>query len=202
MANNTTSLNTPYLLLTGAVIIAVVFLFVVLQPMMDNANEIRHGIAVDKATLQDKQDFYGSLNTKIAQLAGLATAERQLAVVLPETDRTQDIIRVINEYGTQAGITVVAVANNSSVSDAQASAQRARGEVINIPSGVRTLEFEVGATGGYEQVRLFLTLLGKSPRVIDVSGVSLKQLNGQPGQVTATIKMQLYSQQPTQAAGA
>lgn len=201
MANNTTSLNTPYLLLTGVVIIVVVFLFVVLQPMMDNANELRHTIALDTATLQDKQNFYGSLESKIAQLAGLSTAEQQLAVVLPEMDRTQDVIRILNEYANQSGVTVNSLANNSSISDAQASAKIARGEVLNIPSGIRTLEFEVGATGSYEQVRLFLTLLGKSPRVTDVAGISLKQANGQPGQVVAIIKIQLYSQQQTRAAG-
>lgn len=201
MANNPTSLNTPYLTLTGAIVVAVVFLFVVLQPMMDDANTIRHTIAADKEKLSDKQAFLSSLDAKMQQLQALSDVENQIAAVLPETDRNEDIIRVFHEYATQSGLTVVSVANNSSTSDAQANAARARGDVDDIPSGVKTLSFEVGVAGSYEQLRLFLSLLAKSPRIIDVKGVIVKQVSLQPGQVTATINMQLYSQQKAQVPG-
>ncbi len=201
MANNPTSLNTPYLFLTGVIIIAVVFLFVILQPMMDDANSIRHTIAADKEVLKDKENFLSSLDAKMQQLQALSDVEGQMAAVLPETDRNQDIIRVLHEYATQSGLTVVSVSNDSSVSEAQANAARARGAISNIPSGIRTLSFGVGVTGSYEQVRLFLTLIGKSPRIIDVTGVAFKQVPLQPGQVTASIMMQLYSQQPAPVAG-
>lgn len=201
MASNPTSLNTPYLFLTGVVIVAVMFLFIVLQPMMDTANTLRHSIATDTVLLQDKQDFLSSLDTKLQQLTALAGVENQMAAVLPETERTQDVIRVLNEYAGQAGVVVVAVSNNSPTSEAQANAARARGDVVHAPSGVRTLAFEVNVAGSYEQVRTFLSLLGRSPRIIDVPAVSLKQVPAQAGQVTASITMHLYSQQPTQLPG-
>lgn len=201
MANNPTSLNAPYLSLTGAIVVAVVFLFVVLQPMMDDANTIRHTIAADQETLRDKQAFLSSLDAKMQQLQALSDVESQMAAVLPETDRNEDIIRVFHEYATQSGLTIVSVVNNSSTTDAQASAALARGDANEVPAGVKTLSFEVGTSGSYEQLRLFLTLLGKSPRIIDVKGVVLKQVSLQPGQVTATITMQLYSQQKAQVPG-
>jgi Tfp pilus assembly protein PilO len=201
MATNPTSLNTPYLFLTGVILIAVVFLFVVMQPMMDNANTIRHTIAADQETLKDKEKFLSSLDAKMQQLQALADVERQMAAVLPESERNQDVLRVVYEYATQAGITIVSVANNSPTSDAQANAARARGEVGQVPDGVKTLAFDLGISGSYEQLRLFLTLLGRSPRVIDVAGLSLKGVTAQPGQVTATLMLQLYSQQKPQVAG-
>lgn len=201
MANNPTSLNTPYLFLTGSIVIAVVFLFVVLQPMMDEANTIRHTIATDNETLKDKQEFLSSLDVKLQQLQALADVEKQIAIVLPENERNQDIVRVINEYATQSGVTVLTVVNGSAASDAQANAARARGDEITAPSGIKTLGFDVGVIGSYEQARLFIDLLARSPRIMDVSDVSLKGTDSQPGQVTANLKIQLYSQQDTQEAG-
>jgi len=201
MATNPASLNTPYLFLAGVVLIAVVFLFVVMRPMIESANVLKQDIAIDSETLKNKQDFLSSLNGKIEQLAVLPEVEKQMAVVLPDTDRTQDTLRIIHEYATQAGLTVNSVSNNSSANDAKTNAIRARGDALNLPTEVRTLAFTVAVTGSYEQVKVFLSLLGKSPRVIDVQELSFSQVEAQPGQVTSQMKMQLYSQQISRTPG-
>ncbi len=201
MANNPTSLNLAYLILTGVVLVAVIFLFTILRPMMDDANSLRQEIAADTQVLKNKQDFLQSLDTKRAQLASLADVERQMAVVLPEADRTQDIVRILNEYASQSGLVLTAITNNSANSAAQTNAARARGDAVSVPVGVRTLEFDLTLAGSYEQVRLFLSLLGRSPRIIDVKNLSFASVATQPGNVSVTTKLQLYSQQAPQNLG-
>ncbi len=198
---NMTSLNTPYLLLTGVVIISVAVLFTVLQPMMDEINVIQSTIATDTESLRTKQEFLASLDVKVKQLQLQLDVERQLATVLPETDRVQDIIRILNEYANQSGLTTISVTNNSSRQEAQNNATRARGEGVVVPESVRISAFGLTIAGSYEQVRLFLGLLEKSPRILDVTNVSLKEAAGQPGRVDASITMQLYSQQKAQVPG-
>ncbi len=198
---NMTSLNTPYLLLTGVVIISVAVLFTVLQPMMDEINVIQSTIATDTESLRTKQEFLASLDVKVKQLQLQLDVERQLATVLPETDRVQDIIRILNEYANQSGLTTISVTNNSSRQEAQNNATRARGEGVVVPESVRISAFGLTIAGSYEQVRLFLGLLEKSPRILDVTSVSLKEAAGQPGRVDASITMQLYSQQKAQVPG-
>ncbi|HLC49160.1 MAG TPA: hypothetical protein VJI96_02120, partial [Candidatus Andersenbacteria bacterium] len=104
MANNPTSLNTPYLFLTGTVLVAIVSLFTLLQPMMDDVNTIRQTITADTQTLKDRQDFFSSLDAKTKQLQTLAGVEVQMATILPETERPQDAIRVLHEYAAQSGV--------------------------------------------------------------------------------------------------
>ena len=193
--NSPTSLNTPYIFLTGVVLIAVVFLFIVLRPMMDEVNSLKQTIAEDTKTLENKQTFLDSLGVKIQQLAALGEVEKQMATVLPETERTQDVIRILHEYATQSGITINGISNNSVSSEDGANAARARGNTLGIPVNLKTLEFNVNVVGSYEQVRLFIKLIENSPRIVDVKSIGMQQDSAQPGQVTSTIVMNLYSQQ-------
>jgi Tfp pilus assembly protein PilO len=190
-----TSLNTPYVVLTGVVLISVVFLFVVLRPMMDEVNSLRQTIAEDQEALKHKQTFLNSLDSKIRQLATLADVEKQMLTVLPENERMQDVIRILHEYANQSGITINIVTNNSTSSEAEANAAQARGDALNLPNALRTLQFEVNIIGSYEQVRTFTKLIENSPRIVDIRNVKMTQVSNQPGQANATLVMNLYSQQ-------
>ncbi|MEK7500199.1 MAG: hypothetical protein AAB649_06390 [Patescibacteria group bacterium] len=194
MPTNSASLNTPYIFLTGVVLIAVVFLFVVMRPMIEQANVLKQQIAQNTQTLKNKEEFYNSLSVKLEQLSALPEVEKQMATVLPDTDRTQDTLRVLNEYATQAGLLITGVTNSSPANTAKANAARTRGDDLTVPAEVRTLAFSVSATGAYEQVKLFLSLLAKSPRIIDVKEIAFEHDAKDPGQVSAQLNMQLYSQ--------
>ncbi|HSX24465.1 MAG TPA: hypothetical protein VLG69_00675, partial [Candidatus Andersenbacteria bacterium] len=169
-----TSINTPYLVLTGVVLIAIVFIFTVIQPQLDTISTLRHDITDNTNTLKTKQDFLDSLALKVQQLQAQPDAEKQLAVVVPQGDMTQDILRVVNQYATQMGVAVTAVKNNSEERQAQLDASAARGDASVAPSDVRTLSFEVDASGSYPQMRDFLKTLEKSPRIIDVTHITMK----------------------------
>ncbi len=196
MAQDTTnaSVNTPYLLLTGVVLLAVVFLFTVLQPMMDDANALRSQIAEDRQEFATKQDFLDTLNLKISQLDSQVQVEQQLSTVLPADDRNQDILRILNEYALQAGIVHKGITNNTSKTAAQTNAARSRGDIVSVPQGVETLAFQVVSDGSYEQMRTFIRLMEKSPRIADISHVELQEISGQPGNVHASMLVQFYAQ--------
>lgn len=194
MASNITSLNTPYLVLTGVVVIAIAFLFIVLQPIMQDINALQTTIAADTASLKTKKDFLETLDIKVKQLDSQADVERQLSVVLPASERSQDVIRIINEYSNQAGLTTISVTNNSSQQAAQANAERSRGDGSSTPDTVLVTTLDLSVRGSYDQLRTFLGLLEKSPRILDVTGLLIKEVAGQPGQVEAAVSIQLYSQ--------
>lgn len=200
MAINPTSLNTPYLFLTGTVLIAVAALFLQLQPTMDEANSIQQTIASDAQILAETQQFLNSLDAKTQQLQALIGVESQMATILPESQRPQDAIRVLHEYAAQSSVILRDISNNSATNDAQANAARARGENKSLPETVNILSFKINLTGAYEQVRLFLTLLGKSPRIVDVTGITFNQAK-EPENISADIDIQLYSQQPALKSG-
>ena len=193
MALNT-SINTPYLVLTGVVLVAIVFVFTVMQPQLDSITTLRHDITDNTNTLKTKQDFISSLSAKVQQLQAQPQAEQQLAVVVPQGDMTQDIVRVVSQYASQVGLVIIGVTNNSVAQQAQLDASIARGDVTSTPSDVRTLSFQVQTSGTYGQLRDFLKALEKSPRIIDVVHLSIKSTKDQTGQITATLDMQSYSQ--------
>lgn len=192
MAVNT-SLNTPYLVLTGVVVVAIAFLFVVLQPLMDSIATVKDTIRNDKVSLQEKQDFLKSLDLKMTQLRSQPDIERQLAAVVPETQRSQDIVRIIDQYAKEAGVTIAAVSNASSQTKAQANAKKARGDLNLVPEGLQVATFQVSVTGNYQQVRAFIAGLEKSPRIIDVTRITITNVVNQPENVSASLFIQLYA---------
>lgn len=193
-----TSINTPYLVLTGVVLIAIVFIFAVIQPQLDQVGQLRRDITQNQSILSSKQDFLHSLSVKLQQLSAQPDAERQLAVVVPVTDMTQDIVRVVAQYASATGMTVTGVTNNSAERQAQLDASVARGDVQAPASDVRTLSFQAEMSGAYPQLRDFVKALEKSPRIMDITHVSIKQVADQPGQVTAALDIQAYAQSQQQ----
>ncbi|OGY31463.1 MAG: hypothetical protein A3C02_01865 [Candidatus Andersenbacteria bacterium RIFCSPHIGHO2_02_FULL_45_11] len=192
MAINT-SLNTPYLVLTGVVVIAIAFLFTVLQPLMDSISTAKSSIESNTSSLAEKEAFLQSLDAKINQLRSQPDIERQLAAVIPETERSQDIIRVVDQYAKESGVTLTAITNNASQTKARANASKARGDLNLVPEGIQIITLQLGVSGNYQQVRAFLAGLEKSPRIVDVARITISKVPEQPEAVTASLVIQLYA---------
>lgn len=192
MAINT-SLNTPYLVLTGVVLIAIAFLFTVLQPLMDSVTTTKSMIASNMASYEEKDTFLKSLDVKMAQLRSQGDVEKQLAVVIPESERSQDVVRILDQYAKESGVTIVSITNNAAQAKAHANASKARGDINLVPEGLQTITFDLRLIGTYSQVRSFIAGLQKSPRVIDATHILMSQLAGQPGAVTGSFNIQFYA---------
>ncbi len=187
------SLNTPYLVLTGTVVIAIAFLFSVLQPLMDSINTVKSDIATHRASLYEKENFLRVLDLKIVQLRSQGDVEKQLAAVIPEAERSQDILRIIDNYTKESGVLVTTIANNSSQTEARANASRARGDINLVPEGIETLTFQLGVSGTYQQVRTFIGGLQKSPRIVNVARITINKGSDQTDAVTASLTIHLYA---------
>lgn len=190
-----TSINTPYLVLTGIILIAITFVFVTMQPMLTEISTLRHDITENTNTLQQKQDFINSLSAKVQLLQTQPDAEKQLSVVVPQNDETQDVLRVVGQYASATGVVVGGVTNNSQDRQSELDASIARGDITTAPSDMRTLSFQVQTISSYAQLREFMKALEKSPRIIDVAHVSVKKSDQSADQVSASLDMQAYSQQ-------
>lgn len=192
MAINT-SLNTPYLVLTGVVVIAIAFLFTVLQPLMDSITDVKDAIERNTASLAEKKAFVQSLDTKINQLRSQQDIEQQLAAVVPETERSQDIVRVLDQYAKESGVVVTTITNSSSQTKARANASKSRGDTQLVPEGIQIITFQVAVTGTYQQVRSFMAGLEKSPRIVDITRMTIGKVPSQTDAVTASFTVQLYA---------
>ncbi len=192
MAINT-SLNTPYLVLTGVVVIAIAFLFTVLQPLMDSINTVKSNIESNTSSLAEKEAFLQSLDAKINQLRAQPDIERQLAAVIPETERSQDVIRVIDQYAKESGVTLTVITNNASQTKARANTSKARGDLNLVPEGIQIITLQLGASGSYQQVRAFLAGLEKSPRIVDVDRITISKVPEQQDAVTTSLVIKLYA---------
>lgn len=192
MAVNT-SLNAPYLVLTGAVVIAIAFLFAVLQPLMDSINTVKSDIASHTTELSEKNEFLQSLDAKLAQLQAQSSIEQQLATIIPEKERSQDIVRVLGQYAQESGITLVSVTTNTAQTKPRATSSKARGDINLVPDGLQAITFQLNTAGTYQQARAFMNGLQKSPRIVDISRVTISKVPTQPDAVTAAFTIKVYA---------
>lgn len=186
------SLNTPYLLLTGAIVIGIVAVFALYQPMLSDITQAQGNIESKQATLAEKEAFVRNLDQKIAELQVQSQHEQQLNVILPTEDSIEDMIRIVHEAGIASGGTVQKVDNASSGLQTNTNSKRARGEQVDIPAGVTPLGFAIEFTGTYQQLRIFLEQLETAPRLNDVTRMSINRDAQQLDRVNAQINLQFY----------
>lgn len=189
---SSTSLNTPYLILTGTVIIAIVTTFAVFQPILDAISTTRDDIQTTQARLQERQAFLQTLDQRIAALVSQAQHEQQLNVVLPAEEATEDVLRVIQSAANSAGGTIQRVGNISSAVQASLNARQARGEASLLPSGITPLGYEIEFGGSYQQLRVFLDQLQRSPRLLDITNLEIRRNKIEVDVIEASLTLQFY----------
>lgn len=189
-----TSLNTPYIVISGVVLLAIVAIFTVFQPMLGTIRTSQDRLQQVNNELTEKQEFLRSLDRKKSQLEAQQADEQRLNVVLPTNNSFNDIIRVISLASTDAGNTVLQVGDRSDSTQAEINAKRARGEEVGLPSEVTPLAAAVTVRGSYQQLRTFLNALENSPRLNNVLSINIKRSIDVPDQITADLVIQFYYQ--------
>lgn len=186
------SLNLPYILVSGASIIAIVAIFATIRPQFSRWQATREEIGKVEATIATKQQFLLGIDRKKAELQGEALHEKQLAVVLPIEESLEDVTRILHKAGEASGAQVTRINNNGEGERARVRALRARGEATDIPINVEPISIEVQAAGNYQQLRVFIEYLERSPRTMDI--ISLK-VNRNPTNVellNLDMRVRLY----------
>lgn len=189
------SLNTPYIILTGVVVLVVVFVFAVIQPLMGEIGQYRDQIASTEQKINERQEFLATIDRKLAQLQSRAQDEERLAVMLPSSEAIEDALRVLHQAGQTSGAELSQVRNNSSSSQSQITAKRARGQVVNLPADVLPLSFSIDYSGTYQQLRALLTELERSPRLMDVIKITGSRSTTQVDRITGEVVVNFYMQE-------
>jgi Tfp pilus assembly protein PilO len=192
------SLNVAYLILTGLVLVIIVLIPTVYRPLWAQLADVREDTGRTRQQTIDRQTFLKTIDTKIAELRGLATPEQELAIMLPADESFADALRIIHQAGGATGMTIESVTNDSDSVQAETRALASRDQVSSLPAHVLPLRVQVKATGSYQQIRQWLDLLEKSPRLMDVHGFSLQRNEQQPDQITGTFTIDFYQYQETQ----
>ena len=194
------SLNTPYITVSGVIVIAVVVIFTILSPLMADIRASRATIVSLQVVAKEKEDFINNIDRKREQLQIQKVHEERLNVMLPTDDAYDDAIRAINIAATAAGATVQKISDQSASAQSILNSERSRGEAVNIPATVLPLAANVEIDSTYQQLRAFLENLEKAPRLIDVSSIFTQAQKNQPDQLSTTVIIRFYRrfQAPTQ----
>lgn len=191
----TTSVNTPYIIITGTVVAALVVIFTILQPLISDIQDVKGRLNTTASVVAEKENFLRGLDRKREELQVQRVHEERLNVILPADSGYDELVRVLALAADGAGLTVQKVENKSAALQSAINGQRARGETVTIPPNVTPIAAEVDVAGTYQQLRAFLTNLEKSPRLVDVTKISSKTNDTQADQVVSKIVIQSYFRQ-------
>lgn len=189
------SLTTPYLILTGVVVIALASVVVFLQPLVGEIGSLRQDIATTRTRLATREAFLRTLDAKVAALARESQHEKQLNVVLPVGEEHKDVVRLVHQASAASGGVIRRLNNISASVQSSLNARRARGEAISIPENVAPLGLEVEFAGSYQQLRVFLDQLVRSPRLLDVVNLEVRRSDQAIDTVGATLLVHFYRYQ-------
>lgn len=193
MATNS-SINAPYVVLSGVSLVAIVVVFTVLRPLLAEIGDRRDKIVEQTVLLQDREEFLRTVDRKIASLQVQQEEEARLAVMLPEKERIEDALRIFHQTAQVSGLTIDTVINNSSSVQSQVNSRRARGESVAIPTNVIPLGVGLTINGTYQQLRAFITELEKTPRLMDIISITINRNETAPDQISGEMLLQFYMQ--------
>lgn len=186
------SINLPYFLLTGMVMVAIIAGSIVIYPAIRNLQQIRREADAAAATLSERQDFLRTLDRDLADLQAQAAAEKEAAIALPADESFDDVLRLLQRSAGEAGVAVSVVRNNAKTQEASYAAARARGESMGLPAGVSPLGISMEARGTYQQTRVFLEQLDRSIRLFDVLSLQLKRDPAQADLLTGQFDIRFF----------
>lgn len=186
------SLNLPYLLLTGAIVIAAVFLFTVVKPAFNAVAGVKTEIAARQAKIAEREAFLRTRDAKLAELEANRENEVRLEIVLPRTDRMEDALRVLHEAAQSNGLDLEEISNNSEGLQSEARSQQARGESEALPAGAVPLGLQVALSGPYQGWRGLLANLEHSPRLTNVVSMNLKADEQKPDVLHGSLSLEFY----------
>lgn len=187
-----TGLGTAYLVLAGAVVVMLVSIFALLQPLVGSTQSLREENTRQAQHLAEREEFLRTLDSKIAALAAQAMHEQQLNVVLPAAEENKDVLRIIHQAQIASGGTVIGISNSSAGAQSALNARRARGEASVLPANIAPLAFEIEFTGSYQQLRVFLRELQRSPRLLDIMSLQIQRNAEVLDSITAKFTAQFY----------
>ncbi len=193
MAANS-SVNTPYIVLSGVALLAIVVVFTILRPLLNNIGERRDSIVAQGALLLEREEFLRTVDRKLAALQVQPEQEDRLAIMLPTKERIEDALRILHQSGQTSGLVIDNIINNSSSIQSQLNSRRSRGEAVALPGSVIPLGASVKFNGTYQQLRSFITELERAPRLMDIMNIQINRNETAPDRISGEMVIQFYMQ--------
>lgn len=190
------SLNLPYITLAGVIVIAILFVFLVIQPTITKIGDQRTQVERLNAQIIEKEEFLMTIDRKKTELLAQQANENVLGVVLPADDALDDISRLLNRYALASGVTINSVDHDVKQAAAQTASARARNLASDVPTDVYPIITAVDVTGSYQQFRSFIESLQKSSRLGDIRSAIINRHGQQPDVINAKVEVRFYKYQP------
>lgn len=189
MANN--SLNIPYIVLSGTVLIGIVLTIAVYQPMASETVQLRSQVEEKDINLKDRQEHLRGIQNRISALNSHSEHENRLNVVLPNDDSVEDVLRIMHVAAQDSGGQITNISDQSSDAQSKVSEQQVRGEAADISSSVIPLAFDVSFEGTYRELRVFLEKMEQAPRLMDIVSVNMVK-SGEGEILSSNMKIRFY----------
>lgn len=190
------SLNLPYLVLTGVVLLTLVATFLIFGPQLEQFRALQQESAELTQHLAAKQSFLQSIDQKSAALAANAAAEQELKVILPAAEELEDLLRIISKQAGAAAVLVTSVNNTTAATQSAQTVAQVLGVDPTIPVALTPHSLAIGWQGSYQQARQFIAHLENSIRFLDISTLHLTQPADQPDALDGSLTAQFYSLTP------
>jgi len=191
------SLNFPYLLLAGVLVISILLAFTVLWPQYQAIQQSRSDFKASQQELQEQRDFIRSIDRKITELQTQQVHEQELDVILPADESFEDALRIFHQTADRTGITINSLNNRSSAAQSDIRTARARGGTTSIPNNITPLAASMNLTGSYQQFRQFIEILEQSIRLMDVTSLRLQRNTEVADQLNGSLDVNFYQYQST-----
>lgn len=191
------SLNVPYFLLTGTVLVVGLTAFLVIRPALTRIGTAQDTIGERQIKLAERQSFLETIDRKLAELEAQGAQEENLSVILPTEERIEDALRVVHRSAEATGVVIRNISNDSLSTQNSLNAERARGESNTLPPDAAALSFTIELTSSYQQFRAFMKELERSPRLMDVTSVNLQAAGD--GNIGGQMAVRFYMQNPPSA---
>lgn len=189
MAKGTTL---AYGFLSTVVIGAFAFFLMVIQPQIRSIRNNAEQIEQTSTQLAEQQAFLSTIDQKLAQLQANQQHEKQLSLILPTDQRSEDYLRIMHQASGISGISIGRLTNQSSNLRNQLNTRIARGEITDLPGNIQPVGWQLEFSGTYQQFRAFLQELERAPRLLDILDISVGRSQADPNNVSGRMTTQFY----------
>lgn len=195
------SLNLPYLLLSGTILVGIIASFVIIRPQYTAWQATRATVSATQEKIGERQIFLSNIDRKKVLLQGEAVHEKQLAVVLPNDESLDDVARVLHTASEATGVIIGRINNSGEGERARIRALRARGEVGDIPANIEPIGVEIQVAGTYQQLRQFIERLERAPRLMDITSLKINRNATNLELLNVDLELRLYQYEKGAAHG-
>lgn len=186
------TLNTAYLFLAGAVLLAFAAVILLFQPLLGEISAARAEVAEATVRLEERNTFLNNLDRKQVTLRSQETNERMLTVALPSDEAFEDLTRVLHRAAIAAGGALTDVSSTTAEAQRNSAIRRSQGDKTAVPASLTELSANLKFRGSYQQTRVFLEQLERAPRFIAVDTLKLQRDEAVLDQLTVELSLRFY----------